>query len=87
VHLFKLINILIIIFHVLNSDNFLLCKNKYVFSSFWIEYIENLCDMVGKHTWVIFVAYIFQVNQCQPIVIHAHTIRVFDPLLLKGMYL
>jgi hypothetical protein len=29
----------------------------------------------------------FQVNQCQPVVVHAHTIRVFDPLTLKDGYL
>jgi hypothetical protein len=33
------------------------------------------------------VFYIFQVNQCQPVVVHAHTIRVFDPLTLKDGYL
>jgi hypothetical protein len=58
-----------------------------VFLSFWIEYIENLCNTIGKHPWIIFVAYIFQVNRCQSIVVHAHTIRVFDPLTLKDMYL
>jgi hypothetical protein len=58
-----------------------------VFPSFWIEYIENLCDMVDKHPWIIFVAYIFQVNQCEPVVVHTRTIRVFDPLTLKNGYL
>jgi hypothetical protein len=58
-----------------------------VFSSFWIEYIENLCDTVGKHPYIIFVAYIFHVNQCESVVVHAHTIRVFDPLTLKYWYL
>jgi hypothetical protein len=33
------------------------------------------------------VAYIFPVNQCEPVVVHAHTIRVFDPLTLKDGYL
>jgi hypothetical protein len=45
-----------------------------MFPSFMIECIENLCDMVGKHLWIIFVAYIFQVNQCRPLVVHAHTL-------------
>jgi hypothetical protein len=74
-----LIDVLIIIFDVFNSDNFLFYRNNYVFPSFWIEYIENLYDMVGKHPWIIFVAYIFQVNLCDPVVVHAHTIQVFDP--------
>jgi hypothetical protein len=54
-----------------------------MFPNFWIKYIENLCDTVGKHPWIIFKAYIFQVNQCQPVVVHAHSIQVFDPLTLK----
>jgi hypothetical protein len=58
-----------------------------VFPSFWIKYIENLCDTVGKYLWIIFVAYIFQVSQCQPIVVHAYTIRVFNPLTFKDGYL
>jgi hypothetical protein len=55
-HLLKLIDVLIIIFHVFNSDNFLLCRKNDMFPSFWIEYIENLCFMVGKPPWIIFVA-------------------------------
>jgi hypothetical protein len=57
-----------------------------MFPSFWNKYIENLCDTVSKHPWIIFLAYIFQVNQCEPVVVHAHTIRVFDPLTLKDEY-
>jgi hypothetical protein len=33
------------------------------------------------------VDYIFQVNQCEPIVVLVHTIQVFDPLTLKDVYL
>jgi hypothetical protein len=57
------------------------------FLVFESKYIENLCDTVGTHPWIIFVAYIFQVNQCQPIDVHAHTIWVFDLLTLKDRYL
>jgi hypothetical protein len=39
----ELIDILIIIFHILNSDNFLFYRNNYVFTSFWMEFTENLC--------------------------------------------
>jgi hypothetical protein len=57
-----------------------------MFPSFWIEYVENLCDTVDKHPWIILVTYIFQVNQCEPIVIYVHTIRVFYPLAPKDGY-
>jgi hypothetical protein len=43
--------------------------------------------MVSKHPWIILVAYIFQINQCEPVVVHTHTIQVFDPLTLKDGYL
>jgi hypothetical protein len=33
------------------------------------------------------MAYIFQVNPCKAVVVHAHTIQVFDPLTLKDGYL
>jgi hypothetical protein len=35
----------------------------------------------------ILVAYIFQVNPCEPVVVYAHTIRLFDPLAPEDMYL
>jgi hypothetical protein len=57
-----------------------------VFSSFWIEYVENLCDPVGKHPWIILVTYIFQVNHCESVVVYVHTIRVFYPLAPKDGY-
>jgi hypothetical protein len=43
--------------------------------------------MVGKHPWIVLVDYIFQVNQCEPIVVYAHTIQAFDPLAPEDMYL
>jgi hypothetical protein len=57
-----------------------------VFPSFWIEYIENLCDTVGKHPWIILATYIFQVNQCEPVVVYVHTIRMFYPLAPEDGY-
>jgi hypothetical protein len=57
-----------------------------MFSSLWIKYIENICDTIGKHPWIILVTYIFQVNQFEPIVIYVHTIRVFYPLAHKDEY-
>jgi hypothetical protein len=32
------------------------------------------------------VSYIFQVNQCEPIVVYVHTIQVFYPLAPEGGY-
>jgi hypothetical protein len=57
-----------------------------MFLSFWIEYIENMCDTIRKHPWIILVTYFFQVNQCEPVVVYIHNIWVLYPLAPKDGY-
>jgi hypothetical protein len=45
-----------------------------------------MCDTIGKHSWIILVTYIFQVNQCEPVVVYVHIIRVFYPLAFEDGY-
>jgi hypothetical protein len=57
-----------------------------MFPSFWIKYIENMCDTVDKHLWTILVTCIFKVNQYEPVVVYVHTIQVFYPLASEDGY-
>jgi hypothetical protein len=57
-----------------------------MFLRFWIEYREDLCGTVDKHSWITLVTYIFQVNQCELVVVYIHTIRVFYPLTPEDGY-
>jgi hypothetical protein len=60
-------------------------KFGYVGSKY-MHFMTANSNTLGKHPWIILVTYIFQVNQCEPVVVYVHTIRVIYPLAPEDGY-
>jgi hypothetical protein len=73
-----------LILHIVDSDNLLFSMNNDVFFLvFQIKYVKHLCTSCSENIRFIFMTYICQVNDCEPILIDLNTLWVLHPLTFK----
>jgi hypothetical protein len=82
-HLITLV-VFFLILHIIDFDNSLFSKNSDVFLLiFRIKYVKHLYNSCSENTRFIFMTHIYQVNDCEPIIIDLNTFWVLHPLTFK----
>jgi hypothetical protein len=82
-HLITLV-VFFLILHIIDSDNSFFSRNNDVFLLvFGINYVKHLCNSYSENSRFIFMIHIYQVNNCEPIIIDLNTLWVLHPLTFK----
>jgi hypothetical protein len=73
-----------LILHIIHSEYSLFSRNNDVFLLvFGIKYVKHLCNSCNENPRFIFMIHIYQVNDCEPIIINLNTLWVLHPLTFK----